>query len=364
MDFIDSLRQLASKVESLKDVLTTEEATKSSIVMPFFAMLGYDVFNPEEFLPEYVADVGTKKGEKVDYAILKDGAPVILVECKWIGEDLNAHDSQLFRYFAVSKAKFGILTNGRIYRFYTDIEKSNLMDEKPFLELDILNLRDPIVNELKKFRKDYFDIGEIFDTAEELKYVNEIRRVMASELEEPSDEFVKHFLQLTYSGMKTQSVVEKFRPIVKKSIQQFISDMMNDKIQGALKASTNEPVTEEPKVEAQPVDDKKKRIVTTEEELMAFFIVQNLLRDSVAPEEITYKDTESYFNVLYKNNSRKWICRLILTPTRKTLIVPDSEKNGIQHPLSTLYEIENYKEELQTVLTRYMEVGQNKENEQ
>lgn len=121
MDFIDQVKQFAKRVEGMKDTIQTEEATKTSIIMPFFSLLGYDVFNPNEFIPEFTADVGIKKGEKVDYAILSDGSPVILIECKWIGEPLEKHDSQLFRYFGTSKAKFAILTNGLIYRFYTDL---------------------------------------------------------------------------------------------------------------------------------------------------------------------------------------------------------------------------------------------------
>ena len=104
MDFIDQLKQFAKRAESLKDTVETEEATKTALIMPFFSMLGYDVFNPQEFVPEFTADVGIKKGEKVDYAIVKDGSPVILVECKASSESLDKHDSQLFRYFGTTTA--------------------------------------------------------------------------------------------------------------------------------------------------------------------------------------------------------------------------------------------------------------------
>lgn len=117
MDFADQLKVLAKRVASLKEQIQTEEAAKTSFIMPFFQLLGYDVFNPLEFVPEYTADVGIKKGEKVDYAILSDGLPIILIEAKWCGEDLGKHGGQLFRYFGTTKAKFGILTNGIEYRF-------------------------------------------------------------------------------------------------------------------------------------------------------------------------------------------------------------------------------------------------------
>ena len=142
MDFVDQLKQFSKRVETMRETVQTEEATKTAIIMPFFAMLGYDVFNPLEFVPEFTADVGIKKGEKVDYAIIKDGEPVILIECKSISEKLEKHDSQLFRYFGTTSAKFAILTNGIMYRFYTDLDSPNKMDDDPFLTINILDVRD------------------------------------------------------------------------------------------------------------------------------------------------------------------------------------------------------------------------------
>lgn len=158
MDLIDQLRTLASRIQSTKDIIQTEEATKNAMVMPFIQILGYNVFDPLEVTPELVADVGTKKGEKVDYAILKDGKPIILFECKKSGADLSInHDAQLFRYFHVTAARFGVLTNGLLYRFFTDLEQPNKMDDKPFFEFNILDFKDRDVEELKKFAKVAFD---------------------------------------------------------------------------------------------------------------------------------------------------------------------------------------------------------------
>lgn len=151
MDFIDQLKALAAKVPALCDVLKTEEATKNALVMPFIQILGYDIFDPTEVVPEFVADVGIKKGEKVDYAIKKEGQIIMLFECKHCGGDLSIkHASQLFRYFSTTEAKIGVLTNGVIYRFFTDLEAPNKMDEKPFLEVDMLDLNETVVGELKK----------------------------------------------------------------------------------------------------------------------------------------------------------------------------------------------------------------------
>lgn len=363
MDFIDQLKQFSKRVESLTGSIQTEEATKTAIIMPFFSMLGYDVFNPQEFVPEFTADVGIKKGEKVDYAIIKDGAPVILIECKSITEELERHDSQLFRYFGTTPAKFAILTNGIFYRFYTDLEDANKMDKDPFLTINILDIRENQVPELKKFCKSVFDIDSIFSTASELKYAHEFKNIFATQLESPSDDFLRLFLQGCYSGQKTQNVMEKFRPILKKALNDLISEMMNDKIKAALGGTGGSVSTLEPKPteipNPEPVEDGEpgKRIpniTTTEEELEAYFIIKNLLGDITDIHNIAYKDTESYFSILYKGNTRKWICRLRLTDSIKYLVVPDETKKETKFTLKDIYDIRKYKEELTTVLQRYI----------
>lgn len=359
MDFIDQVKQFSKRVDSLKDAVATEEATKTSLIMPFFAMLGYDVFNPQEFVPEYTADVGIKKGEKVDYAIIMNDAPVILVECKAASEKLEKHDSQLFRYFGTTSAKFAILTNGVIYRFYTDLEDANRMDETPFLEINMLDIKDNQVPELKKFCKSVFDIETIFDTASRLKYANEFRDILTAQLESPTDDFVRLFLQDVYSAPKTQAVIEKFRPIVKKSLNDFISEMLNEKLKTALGSSElSIPADQQKTTDSDTMEDtapvKKPAIITTEEELEAYFIIKNMLSDTVPHSEITYKDTESYINILYKGNTRKWICRLKLTDNQKTLIIPDENKKDNKYSMQDIYELNNYKEQLTSVLNRYL----------
>ena len=357
MDFIDRLKQFSKRVEGLKDNIQTEEATKTSLIMPFFSLLGYDVFNPDEFIPEFTADVGIKKGEKVDYAILQDGKPVILIEAKWIGEKLEKHDSQLFRYFATCNAKFAILTNGQYYRFYTDLEEPNKMDETPFLDIDLLDLKETQVTELKKFCKENFNEAEIFDAASELKYTYEFRKKFSDELQNPSDESVRFFLNSIYDGIKTANVIDHFRPILKKALNGYISELMNDRIQSALSNNSQETTSKSsPATEAQQEEETPAmpKIITTEEEKEAYFIIKNLLKDVVSPDNITYKDTASYLNILYQNNTWRWICRLRLSENRKSLIIPDENKKEQVFQLENLYDIEKYKEQLAEVLKRHM----------
>lgn len=305
MDFSDKLKQFSKRAEAIKGNLATEEATKTALIMPFFTLLDYDVFNPLEFIPEFVADVGTKKGKKVDYAIMKDGKPVILVEAKAVDDTLTKHDAQLFRYFTVTEAKFTILTNGIVYKFYTDLEEKNKMDEKPFLEINILDMTDAQMSELKKFIKDSFDIDTIFNTASELKYTSLIKSQLTNQLNNPSDDFVRFLINDFYSGVKTSNVVERFKPIVKKSFQQFVNDFMNDKIKSILannEEKQDEEVAEdiEAVVEIDTKDVEESRIVTTEEEIQGINIVKSILAEIVPIEDITYKDVERYCGILCK----------------------------------------------------------------
>lgn len=357
MDFSDKLKQFSKRTEMIKDTLATEEATKTALIMPFFQLLEYDVFNPLEFIPEFTADFGIKKGEKVDYAIMKDGKPIILVECKSSTDILTKHDAQLFRYFTVTESKFAILTNGIIYKFFTDLDETNKMDDKPFLEINILDLNDIQVNELKKFSKNNFDIDTIFNTASELKYTNLIKTQLNEQLNNPSDDFVRFIINDFYSGVKTSNVVEKFRPIVKKSLQQFVNDFMNDKIKSILTENATEntvELIEEIEDVGTEVLTEESKIITTEEEVEGYNIVKSILSEVIDSNDIYYKDVENYFGILYQNNTRKWICRLYFNGSKKSIVVPDEEKNGTRYYIEILSDIYKYKNELHEAIRRYI----------
>ena len=349
MEFNESIKQFSERVSTMKDNISTEEATKMSLIVPLFQILGYDVFNPTEFCPEYTADVGIKKGEKVDYAILENGAPSILVECKSCSEQLDKHSSQLFRYFGTTPAKFGILTNGIVYRFYTDLEESNKMDLVPFLEIDMMNLKDSSISELKKFCKGNFDKEKIFSTAEELKYSSLIKGVLAKEFETPSEDFVRFILATIYDGQKNQRVIDKFTPLVKRAFSSFVNEIVNNKISSALTKDTEE-VTEEPEV----VDVPASKIVTTEDEIEAFYIIRGILAGIIPVEDIAHRDTESYFGILYKDNNRKPICRLNLDTKNKQLLIPDESKKFERIYIDSLNDIYKYKDRLIEVAKRYI----------
>ncbi|MEA5085070.1 MAG: type I restriction endonuclease [Lachnospiraceae bacterium] len=346
MDFDEKIKSFSDRIPTILGNISTEEATKTSIIMPFFSLLGYDVFNPQEFLPEYVADVGIKKGEKVDYAILQNGEPVILIEAKCFNKKLEKHDSQLFRYFATTKSKFAILTNGIIYRFYTDLEEVNKMDKEPFLEIDLLNLRENKIIELKKFTKENFDSNKIFTSAESLKYVENFKSYISQQLQNPTDDFTKICVQNVYAGAKTQTIIEKFRPILKKALNDFLNDTINDKIKAALNENRNETT---------PIitnDEPVKTLSDAEQE--AFFAVKNILKNTVNMTEISYKITDSYLAVVYNNNSRKWICRFIFNSAQSSVILPDENKNEIKLSLESINDIYRFENDIIAVVNRYM----------
>lgn len=354
MDFKDTIKQLGDRVEKLKDNILTEEATKNAFIMPFINALGYDVFNPLEVIPEMNCDIGSKKGEKIDYAIMKDEEPIILIECKHWKQNLNLHDNQLLRYFTVSKAKFGVLTNGIIYRFYTDLKEVNIMDEKPFLEIDITDVKDNQIEELKKFHKSYFDIGSIISSASELKYMGELKSIIKDEFSNPSHDFVKFFASRVYEGALRQGVVEQFTTLVKRSLVSHVNDIIEERLKGALNVSKDVDKQEEEIQEEIKESNEKQDIITTDEELESFMIVKSMLRPFIDINRVAYRDTISYFGVLLDDNNRKPICRMRFNGVHKKYFVTiDSEKKEVKHEISSLNDIYNYLEELKSTISMY-----------
>jgi hypothetical protein len=322
MDFIDQLRVLATRVASVKDMIQTEEATKNAMVMPFIQILGYNVFDPLEVTPELVADVGTKKGEKVDYAILRNGAPIILFECKRSGGDLNInHAGQLFRYFHVTSARFGILTNGLVYRFFTDLEQPNKMDEKPFFEFNILDFKDRDVEELKKFAKSAFDIDTILNTANDLKYTRAIQGRLADWMANPPEGFVRLVSADLMGNRKfTPTVKEQFTAITKRAFEQFLGERINERLKGAM-AQESVSVTEPSATPIIPAPvTAEVQVTTTPEETEGFHIIRAMLRDVVNPRRIFMRDAQTYCAILLDDNNRKPICRLRFNNAQKLAI--------------------------------------------
>ncbi len=352
MDFKDSIKQLAERVIKLKESINTEEATKNALIMPFINTLGYDVFNPFEVIPEMVCDIGTKKGEKIDYAIMKEGEPIILIECKHWQQDLTLHDNQLLRYFHVSKAKFGVLTNGVNYRFYTDLMEPNKMDEKPFLEFDITEVKDSHIEELKKFHKSYFNIDTILSSASELKYTSELKALLAKEFANPSPELTKYFAKQIYEGTITSKLLDQFTTLTKKSITNYINDLIAERLKSAMQQdpSTEENIAQQ---NTEPIPDVPET-TTTPEEIEGFMIVRAILRQYINISRVAQRDAKTYFAILFDDNNRKTICRLYLNGSKKYLATINDDKKEIRHPLESIDDIYKYADTIIDVTKKYL----------
>lgn len=352
MDFKDAIKQLSEQIQKLKDDVLTEEATKNAFVLPFINALGYNVFNPLEVVPEMVCDIAMKKGEKIDYAIMKDGEPVILIECKHWAQDINLHDNQLIRYFNVSNAKFGVLTNGIIYRFYTDLMEPNKMDAKPFLEVNITDLKDAQIEELKKFHKSYFDVDNVLSSASELKYMSELKNLIIQEFGSPSPNFVKYFAKQVYDGVITQTLLEQFTHLTKRACNSYVNDIISDRLKTALK-------TEEANEDKEDVDNEisagnENDIVTTEEEIESYMIVKSILRQSIDVSRVYYRDAQTYFAILLDDNNRKPICRMYFNGKNKKYIATfDENKKETKHEIACLDDIYNFADELIKTISNY-----------
>ncbi len=352
MDFKDQIKLLGDRVMKLKDQVNTEEATKNAFIMPFIKELGYDVFNPAEVTSELVADIGMKQGEKIDYAIMHNGNPIILIECKWHGAPLNVHNaSQLFRYFHTTTAKFSILTNGIEYRFYTDLVEPNKMDEKPFFSFNITDIKDNQIEELKKFHKAYYDFNKIVNTASDLKYTNELKILLNSEFVNPSPDFVKHFAKQVYPSVITAKVLDQFTVLTKKSIQQNITDLITERLKTALTKEDEEAKKQEA-IEAEQSRAEVSKVMTTDEELEAFMIVKTILRQKIKANRVTHRDAQSYFAILLDDNNRKTICRLYLG-TKKCIGILDEHKKEIKNEISSLDDIFKFANDLIKTVNSY-----------
>ena len=364
MDFKDTIRALGERVNRLKEQTLTEEATKHAFVLPFLQALGYDVFNPSEIVPEFIADVGIKKGEKVDFVVMKDNCPVILLEAKHWKQKLDNHDGQLLRYFHVCKARFSVLTNGVEYRFFTDLVETNKMDSRPFLDFDITSITDLQIEDLKRFHKSYFDAASIAAAASELKYTAALRGLLAAEFKTPSEAFVRFFTKQVYSGMVTDRIIFQFSDLLRKSMHLMLSEMISDRLKSALNQEEQEAkkqVNEEATALAPAVDaagaGKEKLITTTPEEMEGFYIVKSMLRKYVDPNRITYRDAQSYMAILLDDNNRKTICRLYFTATKKKVVTLDAAKKEVFLEIKDLDQMYQLEDVMRATVETYLGLG-------
>ncbi|WP_374136698.1 type I restriction endonuclease [Sphingomonas sp.] len=310
--------------------------------MPFLQALGYDVFNPSEVVPEFTADVGTKKGEKVDYAICLGGKVAMLVECKPANVELDInHGNQLYRYFSVTEGRIAVLTNGVAYKFYSDIDQPNKMDDRPFFtfSLDEMRRSDPVT--LERFTKAAFDVDRIVEEAEKLKTQSLLREELRKEFAAPSEDFVRLMAAKVHQGKLTAAVKDRFQAHLVIAIADLVRDMVTERLTSALNVSS--PPLAQVVSPAQSGNDDHEQIITTDDEIAGYRIVQAICSRIVAPKRIVMRDQRSYCAVLLDDNNRKTVARLYFnSPTTRHVatFVGKEERRVTITDLTDIYALE------------------------
>ncbi|MEH2390802.1 MAG: type I restriction endonuclease [Nostoc sp.] len=332
MGFTEDITKLSEQVRKRADQVVGEEATKMALIVPFLNALGYDVYDPSEVMPEYVADFAIKKAgqfEKVDYALAINNNIVMLVEAKARGQKAEAHDGQLSRYFnGLLTTKVAIVTNGVEYRFFTDLRDKNVMDKEPFFGFNILEYDTTDIDNLKFFHRDNFDITAITSHAEEMVYVKGMTQLVGNLLRSPSEEFVRFLVselrssdhRYEFQGNINARVIEKFKIIVKKSIQGSLLDLMTSSLSREMSQPVKVEVEPEIEEEEQPQDPQESKVVTTAEEIAAFETIKAITQTSKSYSfELKYRDTTSYFGINL-GKTTWWFLRLYLSLQKKSFI--------------------------------------------
>jgi len=301
MSFIENLQDLGKKALDIGPVLGTEEAAKAALVMPFITILGYDVHNPKEVIPEYTADFATKKGEKVDFAIKVGGTLVMLIECKKYGDPLYKHTGQLFRYFSVTKAKIGVLTNGIVYKFFSDLVEPNKLDQEPFYILDLSDVREHVLEDLPKITKGSFDLDGMLSKAVDLKYIREVKGILQAEFVDPTWLARELVIRSSFKGNCTLPVMNWFSRLIKRAVTSIENDHLKTRL---LLIDSEEQTTTPDNVE------EESSIETTIEEIEGYHYVKSIVANVIDPGRVFMRDTRSYCGIIVDNNNRKPLCKL------------------------------------------------------
>lgn len=351
MDFEESIRILGRRAADLKPGML-EEGTKLALVQPFIQALGYEVSNPAEVVPEFTASTGSLKDARADYAILKDGKAFAVFECKKLGEPLDVHKTQLEWYFVNSPARIGILTDGNRYIFFSDLEERHRMDAVPFMDFTLSALDDSVLPRLRPLCKDKFVEEDFLSNAERLKYNREFKRLIAEQFAALDDDFARLFIGRVWSYKITQKVLDRFKPVVKAALDQYMNDALNARLKDAMK----------PSVEAEPGDSDapapeasgdKPGIVTMEEEKEAYYLVKSLLLGTVEPERVCLQDKVNFCNIVLDDKQTRPVLRLHFNrlPWRVGFFDGDSKDERVD--IEKLDDIMRYADRIRAAAQKY-----------
>ncbi len=260
-DLIHRVSQNIRRFEERKE-RPTEEATKHALVLPFISdVIGADYHDPDEVIPEYIADIGHRKGEKVDYAICRDGEPIILIECKALHASLDDDAVvQLRRYVgSLPGVSLGVLTDGRTYRFYADLDEPNILDTEPFLDVDLLEMSPESQERIKCFHLDQLDVEVVKEYAYNWKTVASIVQILEKEWTNPSREYIEVFARNLHHGSLTEPVRKQYANYLKQAHRLFLQHSAGRRQSSAQKpdhevsGTPNQDPEDQPSVSWQPL---------------------------------------------------------------------------------------------------------------
>lgn len=316
-------KKVMGHVEHIKSVgghCTTEETTKQALILPLLNILDFSPFDPQKVKAEFSANFpGAKASERVDYALFSNGSPVMFIEAKPYNTKLTNHDGQLSRYFnSTPGVTVAAITNGTEWRFFTDLKLPNVMDNTPFLTVNFEKLNDTDIDQLSKFRYDMFNPDNLKSFAEERNYLDLFTSTIGTCLREVDQDFVRFIATRACLTPKlTSKFLETITPLVKQSLKDAISEMVVSGL--STPSPTFEPVTTQdtaqeftPNVNIESgniADPTNSKIVSTEAERKILSIVKDMVCGVVNGDDITSKDTESYFSLLYQNKTNRWFIR-------------------------------------------------------
>jgi predicted type IV restriction endonuclease len=301
---------------------SSEAATSQYLVLPFFQLLGYDPLDPEEVIPEAHASFSDKFKNRVDYAICKDSVPVVAVECKRVGTLSEGHRGELKGYFnAVPSVKLGVLTDGLVFELYSDTREPNLMDDEPFVRIDLTEVAagrigDHALDALLRLQKGTFDPADVGSDARKKIYVGQYLRVLEQNFRTPAEPFLRGVMDVAQiEGRRTTKMVEEHGPYVFQAMQAFLDKKILERVGFAERADlvrVEEPAAAAPVAaavaEAPPEVVVDSGIVTTETELGIYEYARTRLAFLVRDEELfhkltshlRYEDFKTTFTVYYK----------------------------------------------------------------
>ena len=337
MDFVDKIRDMQfharEQAKLIKiDPAPKEEDTKIALIQPFInKVLGYNTNDLKEVKTEFSVDT---KSLRIDYVIFKDGVPIILIECKSCTAVLDKKDlNQLRTYYPIIKgaeSKFGILTNGIQYKFYTDISDKNILDEDPFFEFDLFNMTDPDIIALENFIK-LADIDNARIIADRLKKQKDIRTIIENLFGSPSEKFVRFIAKEAHVSFVSDRVVKEYTKLTTDAINECISERIKEKLE--------------------PAWDTKSKNKTTKEELEAYYIIKTLLGDMAEPDQIITKDSENSLDIIYEDGgSQKVVCRLYLNDSAKYIGLFDENGNEIKNSIDSIEDLNQYSDQIVSII--------------